>query len=83
MHTHTDCRVRKKWVRTQEGDDNDATPPESSLADGDTEDKTEVNDSEDDGSNTELTSLLVSTMNLVGDNGVVRGFIVEAINASN
>ena len=78
-HTHTDCRVRKKWLKTQEGGNDTTTPPEANVADVDTEGNAEVNNPEDN-SNTSLTGLLASAMNLVGDNDILRDFIAEAIN---
>ena len=79
MHTHIDCRVRKKWLRNQEGGNDTTTPPEANVADVDAEDNVEV-DEPMDNFNTSLTGLLASAMNLAGNNDVLRDFIAEAIN---
>ena len=78
-HHPDKCRLRKAWLKEKEEKETNP-PPEANVGDAEENDDEDV--SPDEPSNSNITALLASAMNLATDNDVVKDLIAEAINAS-
>jgi hypothetical protein len=77
-HTHSaaDCRTRAVWLERKASDG-----PVGNAADVNDEDIATDNYSAPTDASAEITGLLASAMNMVGDNAIARDLIADALNA--
>lgn len=73
-----ECRTRAKWIADGSPSPFTKAKPEAMIGDGDETESTAASTITDE---SDITSLLASALNLVGDNDVVKDLIADALNS--